>query len=109
RELLRQYRIGDEMTVGTVHALQGAARDIIIFSPAHTAEDGQSLFFDRGPNLINVAVSRARDSFLVFGDMRMFDPARPSWPSGKLAAHLFRSGTEIPDVLSRPEFIRGAN
>jgi hypothetical protein len=97
------------MTVGTIHALQGADRDIIIFSPVHTAEDGDVPFFDNGPNLINVAVSRARHSFLAFGDMRMFDPARRSRPSGVLAAHLFRCGMEIRDVLSRPEFIRGAN
>jgi phosphatidylserine/phosphatidylglycerophosphate/cardiolipin synthase-like enzyme len=106
---LRHYCIDDEITVGTVHALQGAGRDIIIFSPVHTADDGKDPFFDRGPNLINVAVSRARQSFLVFGDMRMFNPARRSSPSGLLAAYLFGCGTEIRDVLSRPEFIRGAN
>ncbi len=95
RELLRQYRIGEEMTVGTIHALQGADRDIIIFSPVHTAEDGDAPFFDNGPNLINVAVSRARHSFLVFGDMRVLNPARRSCPSGVLAAHLFNHGIEI--------------
>jgi hypothetical protein len=109
REHLRQYRIGEEMTVGTIHALQGADRDIVVFSPVHTAEDGDAPFFDKGPNLINVAVSRARHSFLVFGDMRMFNPARRSCPSGVLAAHLFQHGIEIRDVLSRPEFVRGAN
>jgi hypothetical protein len=42
----------------------------------HTIEDGSLPYFDVKPNLINVAVSRAKHSFLVFGDMRYFDPAR---------------------------------
>lgn len=37
QELMRQYRIPEKMTVGTIHALQGADRDIVIFSPVHTA------------------------------------------------------------------------
>src|SRR5262249_21925622 len=56
-------------------------------------------FFDSGPNLLNVAVSRAKDSFLVFGDMRVFDATRTSLPSGKLASLLFESQeNEITDI-----------
>ncbi|MBF0393419.1 MAG: hypothetical protein HQL38_12140, partial [Alphaproteobacteria bacterium] len=100
-----RHGIGEDMTVGTVHALQGAEREIVLFSPTHTAEDGPNPFFDRGPNMLNVAVSRAKHSFLVFGDMRIFDPKR-NQPSGKLARHLFGSdGVEIHDVVSRPQFM----
>ncbi|SDG25769.1 Part of AAA domain-containing protein [Limimonas halophila] len=60
------------MTVGTVHALQGAASQIVIFSPTITGDVDKTAFFDRQPNMLNVAVSRAKRSFLVFGDMRRF-------------------------------------
>ncbi|ELO4880067.1 DNA helicase, partial [Escherichia coli] len=56
------------LTVGTVHSLQGAERAIVIFSPVYSKhEDGG--FIDSDNSMLNVAVSRAKDSFLVFGDM----------------------------------------
>ncbi|MDG3442580.1 AAA domain-containing protein [Nitrospirillum amazonense] len=92
---------GDDITVGTVHTLQGAERDIVLFSPVYGADDGTTggLFFDRGVNMLNVAVSRARQSFLVFGDLRLFNPSQPSLPSGLLARHLFSAPeNEIADI-----------
>ncbi len=74
--------------VGTVHALQGGERPIILFSSVYTTKDANSYFFDRGPNMLNVAVSRAKDSFIVFGDMEIFDP-QLNTPSGILARYLF--------------------
>lgn len=53
--------------VGTVHTFQGAERNIILFSSVYGNEDG-CYFINRATNLMNVAVSRAKDSFLVFGD-----------------------------------------
>jgi superfamily I DNA and/or RNA helicase len=55
---------GDEnsLTVGTVHSLQGAERAIVLFSPVYSKhEDGG--FIDRDSSMLNVAVSRAKDSF----------------------------------------------
>ncbi len=60
------------ITVGTVHRLQGAQKPIIVFSPVYNADTAKGLFFDRKPNMLNVAVSRAQDSFVVIGDMRLF-------------------------------------
>lgn len=78
------------MTIGTVHALQGAERRIIVFSPTYSKHaDGN--FIDHNASMLNVAVSRAKDSFLVFGDMDIFDPRLKSQPRGLLAAYLFRS------------------
>jgi hypothetical protein len=42
------------------------------------------MFFDRTPNMLNVAVSRAENTFLVIGNMALFDVAKPSRPSGLL-------------------------
>jgi len=98
RESLEKYEI-DGVTVGTVHCLQGAERSVVIFSPTVTSADPGPYFFDRGPNMLNVAVSRAKDSFLVFGDMAAFDPSIPSRPSGLLANFLFSlHPAEIVDV-----------
>ena len=90
--------------VGTVHTFQGAEREIMIFSPVYSAETApRRRFFDDGRNMLNVAVSRAKDSFIVLGDMELLDPESPS-PSGVLATHLFASpDNEIPDVSPAPE------
>jgi hypothetical protein len=74
--------------VGTVHALQGGERPVILLSTVYTSRDSGPYFFDRGVNMLNVAVSRARDSFLVFGDMDILDPLANT-PSGLLARFLF--------------------
>lgn len=52
--------------LGTVHALQGAERSIVIFSMVYGPNEVGNMFFDSGVNLLNVAVSRAKDSFIVF-------------------------------------------
>jgi AAA domain len=78
--------------VGTVHSLQGAERPIIIFSPVYTAcKTHGTFFFDKSVNMLNVAVSRAKRSFLVFGDKDIFDISEPTKPSGLLAKYLFSS------------------
>lgn len=84
-DLLRRE---SRLTVGTVHALQGAERNIVLFSPTYGEGFSGTAFFDQAPNMLNVAVSRARDSFIVVGNRRLFDAARPALPSGLLAAYL---------------------
>lgn len=77
-----------DITVGTVNALQGAERPVVIFSPAYSKHsDGQ--FIDKRQSMLNVAVSRAKDHFLVFGDMDIFNPRDRQKPRGLLAAKLF--------------------
>lgn len=86
---LRAQGLGNEnLTVGTVHALQGAERSIILFSPVYDASHRGGYFFDQGYNLLNVAVSRAKEAFLVVGNRCLFNPARDT-PSGNLAKLLF--------------------
>lgn len=78
----------DSLTVGTVHSLQGAERAIIIFSPVYSKHQDGS-FIDSDHSMLNVAVSRAKDSFLVFGDMDLFEIQPPLSPRGLLAKYLF--------------------
>ncbi|MCG1036510.1 AAA domain-containing protein [Polaribacter sargassicola] len=82
------FKVND-IKLGTVHALQGAERNIVLFSSVYTVKDEGTLFFDRDnkPNMLNVAVSRARDSFILFGDTNVFDETKNT-PSGVLKKHL---------------------
>lgn len=89
----------DNITVGTVHTLQGAEKDVVLFSSVYGGDHGDRLFFDDGVSMLNVAVSRARQSFLLFGNLQLFRPDQPSRPSGLLALHLFKSPeNEITDI-----------
>lgn len=50
-----------------------------------------ALLIDSDSSMLNVAVSRAKDSFLVFGDMDLFEIQPGSSPRGLLAKYLFSS------------------
>ncbi len=85
-----------KMTVGTVGGLQGAERPVVLFSPVYDETFDDRYFFDLNVNLLNVAVSRARDSFIVFGNISIFDK-KAKTPSGYLANFLFASPeNELP-------------
>ncbi|MET0257700.1 MAG: AAA domain-containing protein [Methylobacterium sp.] len=88
-----------ELTVGTVHALQGAQRPVVLFSPVYS-KHADGTFIDRSPSMLNVAVSRAMNSFLVFGDMDVMVAAAPTTPRGKLAAVL--QGDEANALVFEP-------
>lgn len=88
RKHLRKVGLGDaRITAGTVHALQGAEREVILFSTTYGAKPSGTMFFDKAPNMLNVAVSRARDHFLVFGNMDLLNGAINT-PAGLLGATL---------------------
>jgi superfamily I DNA and/or RNA helicase len=77
------------MKIGTVHALQGTERPIILFSMVYGKGDSATMFFDRDnkPNMLNVAVSRAQDTFIVFANTAILNK-KAKTPSGILANHL---------------------
>lgn len=79
----------DTLKLGTVHALQGAERPIILFSMVYGKGDSATMFFDRDnkPNMLNVAVSRAKDNFIVFANTDILDK-KARTPSGILSNHL---------------------
>jgi very-short-patch-repair endonuclease len=57
------------LTIGTVHALQGDERDLVLFSTclAEGAPASVGRFLGRSENLVNVACSRGRHGFLALG------------------------------------------
>ena len=99
-------RVGGKngMVIGTVHSLQGAERDIVIFSPA--SQLGESLKFVEA-YMLNVVVSRAKNHFLTMGDMRNFYPSEGG-RFGLLGRHLYqRPENEITDIpIEMPEAYR---
>ncbi len=95
-----------KITVGTVHSLQGAEKPIVVFSPTYNADTVKGMFFDHKPNMLNVAVSRAKDSFVVIGDMRLFRNKGRS-PSSILGEMLFVDArNELSDVDGNHRFSR---
>ena len=82
------------MTIGTVHALQGAERPVVIFSPVYSKHaDGG--FIDMSPSMLNVTVSRAKDSCLVFGDMDVLATARRGAPRALLSEFITVNGRAL--------------
>lgn len=53
--------------IGTVHDFQGKEKDIILFSLVYHHEENCK-FINWNSSLLNVAVSRAKDTFVLFGD-----------------------------------------
>lgn len=98
--LRKQNRItGEDLTVGTVHSLQGAEYDLVLFSP--TYKEKEECFFDREAYILNVAISRAKKSFLIFGEYEAFG-FNANTPSGKIKPFLdHESQIQMPDIVER--------
>lgn len=111
---------GTGVTVGTIHALQGAERDVILFSPVYSKHSSGS-FIDRSPDILNVAVSRAKDTFLLFGDMDDLASVAPHTPRSMLFKRLVSDNSNelafdvpprsdlIQQGLGKPEFLYNAH
>ncbi|WP_155803423.1 AAA domain-containing protein [Bordetella sp. FB-8] len=74
--------LSKRMTIGTVHTLQGAEKPVVLFSAVNKdsratrrAPDNyrERVFIDRDDGrLLNVAISRAQKSFILFGHTDLF-------------------------------------
>ncbi|WP_028775534.1 AAA domain-containing protein [Shimazuella kribbensis] len=76
KKYLKRLELSEEITVNTVHSLQGMQKEVVLFSPAYTDVNANEFFYDRDEYLLNVAASRAKQSFLIFGDMHCFGSHR---------------------------------
>lgn len=60
----------ENITVGTVHKFQGSEREVIYFSPVVCSVNDEDHFINKDSgNMMNVAVSRAKHSFVVVGSV----------------------------------------
>ena len=126
RELLAEHGVSaerltdQELVVDTVHRYQGDERDVMILSTvlSEGAVENTERFIERNPNLLNVAITRARASLVVVGNMkraltlseqhilRAFAQyaLRVSTPRERSPAEIPHSGTAYPPV-SRPDLV----
>ncbi|ADL50605.1 AAA domain-containing protein [Clostridium cellulovorans] len=81
--------IKKNISVGTVHTFQGAERRIIIMSTVYGGNE-ECYFIDANKSMLNVAVSRAKDSFLVFGNINSFNDNNKSG-SGLLKQYIIKN------------------
>lgn len=67
---LEKSGLGTGVAVGTAHRFQGDERDIVVFSPvvATGMSDSAAKWVESPPNLVNVAVTRARDALFVVAE-----------------------------------------
>ena len=59
--------------VSTVHTFQGGQKAIILFSTRQCRQTDTLLFFNRRPNLLNVAVSRTQETFILVGNLNKLE------------------------------------
>ena len=94
KALVHTFGRRHNITVGTVHSLQGAERPVILFSLTYNATPvGRSYFFDQSTSMLNVAVSRAQDSFVVVGDLDTLNHS--GLPGRSLGQHLREQGERL--------------
>ncbi len=72
-EMLEKHAASEGVKVGTVHKYQGGEQDLIFFSPVVSAgmPGATARWVENPPNLINVAVTRAKDGFFFVGDFKV--------------------------------------
>ena len=60
-----------DLIVGTAHAFQGDEKDVVVFSPviSEGMPDGTISFVNENINLLNVAVTRAKQKLIIVGDL----------------------------------------
>ena len=102
KELINKHfsrEISEKIIIGTVHTLQGAERPIILFSATNT-NPSETMFMNYGgkTNMLNVATTRAKHSFIVFANMNIFIKGM-STPSSYLANLLYSSDKNELDNL----------
>ncbi|MFJ4348729.1 AAA domain-containing protein [Pseudomonas sp. NPDC089401] len=72
--LIKAYgeRLGHRqaLKIGSVHQFQGVGFEVIIYSPVIFQRTDRDAFQNSKPNLVNVAVSRAKQQFIVVGNQQ---------------------------------------
>ena len=81
------------MIIGTVNSLQGAERPVVIFSSTYDSGEKVKYMLDNDDTLINVAVSRAKDGFIVFGSLACLKHGNDR-PSNLLARYCLEDETK---------------
>jgi hypothetical protein len=98
---LDKNAISNQMVIGTVHSLQGAERKIVIFSMVDSKDPASDHFYDENTSLVNVAISRAKEVFIVTLDQNAVNYARTlsenklNKPSDYVWYYVVKNGTRL--------------
>ncbi|WP_341525879.1 AAA domain-containing protein [Nostoc sp. UHCC 0302] len=93
RERLTQKFLGlDSKSVGTIHTFQGSEKKVIILSTKVCGIQDNVNWINKRPNLLNVAVSRAKELFILVGNLHRLE-------KGKLTRQLVEHIREYGDIL----------
>ena len=76
--------------IGTVHTFQGGQKSVIILSTRQCRTTDSFWFINRRPNLLNVAVSRARELFILVGNLELLKQS--GGYTRMLVEHIQKSG-----------------
>ncbi|WP_431687716.1 AAA domain-containing protein [Hahella sp. NBU794] len=80
----------EALKIGSVHQFQGTGFEVIIYSPVIFRVNDRDFFQNSKPNLINVAVSRAKQQFIVVGNyQRLISAGRYLEKLAKTCANQF--------------------
>ena len=63
-------------SIGTVHPFQGGQKSVIILSTRQCRAEDSLWFINRRPNLLNVAVSRAQELFILVGNLELLQQSK---------------------------------
>ncbi len=106
-ECLMRMGINDTVTAGTIHNLQGSEKSVIIMSAALSVKTAKKTmdWIKNNHELINVAVTRAKDKFVFVGDKEAIDAL-----SGKeendikvLSDYVYKCANENNNFVSVPK------
>ncbi|MBF2013979.1 MAG: DNA/RNA helicase [Rivularia sp. T60_A2020_040] len=106
KSLLEKFPKFDKQSVGTVHTFQGAEKKVIIFSTRVSPPQDNSKvgWINKRPNLLNVAVSRAKELFILVGNL---DRLKKRKLTRQLVEHIqeqgiileYKTQAEIPQLV----------
>ncbi len=88
--LQRSYPDLTRDSIGTVHTFQGGQKSVIILSTRQCRATDSLWFINRRPNLLNVAVSRARELFILVGNLDLLHQS--GGYTRKMVEHIQQSG-----------------
>ncbi len=95
-EALRRAGIAD-VSAGTIHTLQGSEKSVIIMSAALSLKTGKKTldWINNNHELINVAVTRAKEKFIFVGDKEAIDKLSGEQSDIKILSDYVHSKGEV--------------
>ncbi|NEO71917.1 AAA domain-containing protein [Moorena sp. SIO3H5] len=91
KEKFPQFKEKSEKSVGTIHKFQGSEKRVIILSTkvCQPQDKKRINWINKRPNMLNVAVSRAKEVFILVGNLYRLKKGRLT---GKLVKHIRDNG-----------------